>query len=167
MNRAVLEAQAAFVEAGYEATLGLQGDKPVVKVTANGVVNVIDPDRLNGLTPEQLGTLARNLPYRVIVRKAADGAYEGVTEESFCMATNKQRARLWWSGKAYSLLGEHVIDAVDHAERNATKPGDLVYDPLAPDSIVHVDWPHRFGKDLTRKDKYSDRNALFIIKEQA
>lgn len=167
MNTAALAMQAAFVEAGYETELSGQGGTPLLTVHSNGVANVIDPDRLEGLTPEQLAWVARNLPYRVIVRKGEDGAYEGVTEESFCMATHKQRARLWWSGKAYSILGEHVINGVDDAKHNAKKPGDVIYDPLAPDSIVRVDWPRRFNKDLPLKSKFSDRNAVFTVKEQA
>jgi hypothetical protein len=102
--------------------------------------------------------LGRFLPLRIILRNE-DGVLKGLTEESFCMAFDTSRVRVWWSGKAYSLLGEHIINGADDAKSNA-KPGDLIFDPLLEDCPIEVDWAA--WRSATRK--YEQRNAPFKLK---
>lgn len=103
--------------------------------------------------------LARFLPIRVVLRKGDDGEITGLCEGSFSMDWSKHNVRIWWSGKAYSFLGEHNLNGIDDAEHNA-KAGDLVIDPLLDDSPIEVDWD-RWQKAT---DKYGKRNAPFKIR---
>jgi hypothetical protein len=103
--------------------------------------------------------LSRYLPIRIVLRKTDDGL-EGLCEDSFSMSFSKYNVRIWWSGKAYSILGEHNINGIDDANHNA-KPGDLILDPLSEDCPVTIDW--RRWKDATTK--YNKRNAMFTVKE--
>jgi hypothetical protein len=108
-------------------------------------------------TPE---ALVRFLPIRVVLRKGEDGTLKGLTEESFSMGWEGKYVRVWWSGKAYSMLGEHDLSGIDDATHNAEE-GDLIIDPLAEDSPIQVDW----NSWLSATSKYYSRNAPFKIKE--
>lgn len=103
--------------------------------------------------------LSRYLPIRVVVRNT-DGLIEGLTENSFSMDWSKNRVNIFWSGKAYSILGEHILDGVANAKDNA-RNGDLVIDPLSNESPIEVDWE----KWLSSATKYDKRNAPFKVKE--
>lgn len=103
--------------------------------------------------------LSRYLPIRVVIRNV-DGKLEGLTENSFSMDWSENRVNIFWSGKAYSLLGEHILDGVENAKHNA-RNGDLVIDPLSDDSPIEVDWE----KWLSSTTKYDKRNAPFKVKE--
>lgn len=104
--------------------------------------------------------LQRFLPIRVVIRKGEDGVVQGLCEESFAMSMSPSNVRVWWSGKAYSILGEHNINGIDGAAQNA-KDGDMIINPLSEDSPIVIDWE----KWLTATNKYSKRNAPFKIKE--
>ena len=103
--------------------------------------------------------LARFLPIRVVLRKT-DDKLEGLCEDSFSMSFSDKTVRIWWSGKAYSILGEHFINGIDDAEHNA-KDGDLVLDPFSDDCPVEIDWA-RWRSATT---KYAKRNAPFKLRE--
>lgn len=103
--------------------------------------------------------LSRYLPLRVVLRKEDDGNLKGLCEESFSMSMSPAFVRIWWSGKAYSMLGEHILSGIDDAKHNA-KSGDLVLDPLAEDCPIEIDWE----KWLNATTKYGKRNAPFKIK---
>lgn len=103
--------------------------------------------------------LSRYLPIRVVIRKE-DDKIKGLIENSFSMDFSETRVRVWWSGKAYSFLGEHNLNGIEDAEHNA-KPGDLVIDPFAEDSPIEVDWA-AWEKST---DKFGKRNAPFRIRE--
>jgi hypothetical protein len=105
--------------------------------------------------------LIRFMPIRVILRKGEDGTLHGLCEESFSMSTQPTKIRIWWSGKAYSILGEHHINGIEDANYNA-KPGDLIIDPLAEDCPIEIDW----DRWLSAKDKFNQRNASFKLKEK-
>jgi hypothetical protein len=105
--------------------------------------------------------LIRFLPIRVVLRKGADGTMQGLCENSFSMSASPTNIRIWWSGKAYSILGEHHINGITDAEYN-TKEGDLMLDPLADDCPIEINW----DRWLTATDKYSQRNAPFKLKEK-
>jgi hypothetical protein len=104
--------------------------------------------------------LSRYLPIRVVLRKE-DDKFKGLIENSFSIDLSETRVRVWWSGKAYSILGEHNLNGIEDAERNA-KYGDLVVDPFAEDSPIEVDW-EAWGKAT---DKFGKRNAPFRIKDK-
>lgn len=104
--------------------------------------------------------LSRFLPIRIVLRKAPDGTLRGLCEESFSMSVNDNRVRIWWSGKAYSMLGEHDINGVEDAAHNAAA-GDIILDPLEGDCPVEVDW----GRWRIDTSKYGQRNAQFKVRE--
>ncbi len=104
--------------------------------------------------------IARFLPIRVVLRKQEDGTYHGLCEQSFAMSTEPNAVRIWWSGKAYSILGEHLINGIDDANYQL-KEGDIVIDPLSDDSPIEVDW----DKWVNATGKYGKRNAPFKMKE--
>lgn len=103
--------------------------------------------------------LVKYLPIRIVLRKSEDGTLKGLVEHSFAMDVATGGVRIWWSGKAYSMLGEHHINGIDDAKYNA-KAGDLIIDPLTEDCPVEIDWESW----LTATDKYNQRNARFKIK---
>lgn len=105
--------------------------------------------------------LSRFMPIRVVLREV-DGKLHGLTEESFTMNVSDTHVRIWWSGKAYSFLGEHFLDGTEDAAHNA-KPGDLILDPLDESCPVKIDW-ERWASATT---KYGKRNAPFTVKEKA
>ena len=104
--------------------------------------------------------LARYLPIRIVLRKNSDGILEGLCEDSFSMSFSGNCVRIWWSGKAYSVIGEHILNGIEDAEHNA-KDGDLILDPLSDDCPVIIDW----DRWIKASDKYGKRNAYFVIKE--
>lgn len=104
--------------------------------------------------------LSKYLPIRVVIRRSNDGKIEGRCEESFSMSYSDSRVRIWWSGKAYSILGEHIINGIDDARHNATGD-DIVVDPLLDDCPIEIDWD-RWTVSTT---KYDQRNASFKVKD--
>ncbi len=109
--------------------------------------------------------LARFLPIRCVFKRASDGALVGVTEENWNMAESRERVNIFWSGKAYSILGEHQINGAADAERNAGADC-IVVDPLADDSPVEINW--RYWLDAMKageRRKYDARNAPFFMKK--
>lgn len=116
------------------------------------------PDATHAVITHNLSHL---LPIRVVIRRTEDGKIEGLIENSFSMDWSSFRVNIFWSGKAYSILGEHNLDATKDAEHNA-KSGDLVIDPLAEDSPIEVDWA------IWRKAtlKFDKRNAPFTMRKQ-
>jgi len=106
--------------------------------------------------------LIRFLPIRIVMRKSQEGKLEGLCEESFSMGVYEHNVRIWWSGQAYSMLGEHKINGIDDAKYNA-KEGDFVLDPLAEDCPVEIDW----ARWLSATSKFGRRNAQFKIKGEA
>lgn len=105
------------------------------------------------------------LPIRVVL-ELQDGVIHGLTELSFAMQMDPKRVNIFWSGKAYSILGEHVVDGVSWADENC-KPnlGQVVVDPLSPDSPIEVDW-ERWLAAVTSPtgSKFHKRNAPFTAK---
>jgi len=57
------------------------------------------------------------------------------------------------------MFGEHLINGVNDAKYNA-KEGDFVFDPLADDCPVEIDW----ARWLSATSKFGQRNAQFKIK---
>lgn len=122
------------------------------------------------LREEDRARLERFLPIRVVVRRHADGAIEGLTEESWNLNWSHNRVNIFWSGKAYSILGETTLDGVADAKHNCEAtlpdlftPQELVIDPLAEDSPIAIDWL----RWLNASHKYDKRNAHFAPKGAA
>lgn len=113
------------------------------------------------MTPELAQKLERFLPIRVVVR-IEDGAIEGRVEHSFSMGWERKCINIFWSGNAYSMLGEHKLDGVSWAEQNVNSynPKEFVIDPLAEDSPVEIDWESW----LSATTKFDKRNAPFKVK---
>lgn len=109
--------------------------------------NEID-DRLRKLTP-----------IRVVIRKNSAGKIEGQVEHSFSMGWSENFVNIYWSGKAYSILGEHELNGIEWANGNAVNPGEMVIDPLAPDSPIQIDWTAWH----TATSKFDKRNAPFTV----
>ena len=104
-------------------------------------------------------------PMRVVLRLNKDGKVEGLTENSFDMGWSANRVRIWWSGKAFSMLGEHDIDGVQDAEYNRDDSQHLIFDPLADDCPVFVDWGAWWSAMQAGDNrKYDARNAIFLLK---
>lgn len=104
--------------------------------------------------------LSRYVPMRVVYKVEPEtGTIRGFTEESFSMGDSTACVRIWWSGKAYSLLGEHMLDAVADAEQYV-RDGYISVDPLSEECLIDIDWVA--WKSATTK--YSKRNAPFKIK---
>jgi hypothetical protein len=55
------------------------------------------------------------------------------------MGWSENLVNIYWSGTAYSMLGEHEMNAIEWANGNAINPGEMVIDPLTPDSPIKVD----------------------------
>ena len=104
--------------------------------------------------------LGRLMPLRCVIKRDEDGKIHGLTEESFSMGWETDRVNIFWSGKAYSILGEHVIDGVSTAQDNAERLGGIIIDPLSPDSPIVIDWQ----KWRAATNKYDKRNAPFTTK---
>lgn len=112
---------------------------------------------LDNSTKEQLD---RYLPIRVVVRETPTG-YEGLVEESWNMNWSPTHVQIYWSGTAYSILGEHTLDGVADAEHNVGE-GGAAYDPLADDCPVDINWKAW----LSARDKFGKRNAPFTVEPE-
>ena len=99
-------------------------------------------------------------PIRIVMREDESRQLKGLVEHSFAMDFDEKRTCIFWSGKAYSILGEHTLDGEKWAKENA-KPGDYVFDPLNSLCPVQIDWPTW----LTATDKFSKRNAPFTLRK--
>lgn len=102
--------------------------------------------------------LVRYLPIRIVLRKTED-KLQGLVENSFSMDMSDTHVSIFWSGKAYSMLGQHNLNGIKDAEHNA-KEGDLILDPFAEDCPVEINW----DKWLNATTKYGKRNAPFKLK---
>lgn len=113
------------------------------------------------MSPELMEKLERFLPIRVVAR-VEDGRIEGRVENSFSMDWEKSRINIFWSGKAYSMLGEHNLDGVSWANSNVNKYKytEFVLDPMQDDCPIEIDWESW----LAAKTKYDKRNAPFKAK---
>jgi len=104
--------------------------------------------------------ISRFLPVRIILRKN-EGKIEGYVEHSFSMDWSDKQVLIYWSGKAYSMLGEHQLDAIKWSSDNNVAAGGTIYDPLTEDCPVEIDW----DRWLTATNKFDKRNADFKLKD--
>lgn len=95
-------------------------------------------------------------PMRVVLSEDADGQLCGLVENSFSIDWKPSHAKIFWSGKAYSIIGEHQLDGIKDAKYNAKTKGWVMdpFDPLCPIEVDWVSW-------LTAESKWAKRNAPF------
>jgi len=108
--------------------------------------------------------LERYLPIGVVVT-LVDNKVHGIVEHSFSMADDPKRVRCFWSGKAYSILGEHQLNGMKDAAHNGKKSGEWVFDALSDECPIDVDW-EKWLASLAQDpgDKFAKRNAPFTVK---
>lgn len=105
--------------------------------------------------------LERYKPIRIVMREDKERKLKGLVEHSFSMDFDEKLACIFWSGKAFSILGEHELDGEKWAKGNA-KPGDFIFDPLDPFTCpVDIDW----AAWLSATDKFGKRNAPFSVRQ--
>lgn len=108
---------------------------------------------------ERLKELA---PIYAVFTVNKEGEIFGLVEESFSMSLSKDRANMFWSGKAYSNFGTtHVLDGKKWAEENCRKNGYFMLDLLDENCPVEID----FEGWLKAESKYNKRNAKFKVKK--
>lgn len=100
------------------------------------------------------------LPIRIILRFDENGNIEGLCEDSFSMSWMKDRVQVYWSGKAYSILGEHQLDAVRDSAVNAKKFKAYAFDPMDSMCPVKLDLA-RWLNGVYSNNKYEARNSIF------
>lgn len=103
-------------------------------------------------------------PMRIVIRPTDDGKYEGLIENSFDMGWSRERVCIFWSGKAYSILGEHQINGVEWAQQNCnTARGELMFDPEDPACPVDVNLKY-WHESWARRGKFDQRNGPFKMR---
>lgn len=100
-------------------------------------------------------------PLYAVLYVNPDQTLSGLIEHSFCMDWDKNRVNIFWSGQAYSILGEHTLDGKKNAQHNCNRKGAFVVDLLADDCPIEVDWVAW----LSATQKFYKRNAPFKMKE--
>lgn len=103
--------------------------------------------------------ISRYLPIRVILAEK-EGKLQGYVEHSFSMDWSETQVLIYWSGKAYSMLGEHKLDAIKWSSDNNVAAGGTIYDPLTEDCPIEIDW----ARWLSATNKFDKRNAPFKLK---
>lgn len=110
--------------------------------------------------------LERFLPLAVVLRYD-DMDIEGRIEHSFSIDWADNRIRIWWSGKAYSMLGEHTINGPEDGKYNMdlNNPKEFLFDALDPELPIEINW-EQWIKNMEQKpgDKFAKRNAPFTVK---
>jgi len=117
--------------------------------------------------------LTRFLPVRVLIGTPPGANHpQCLIEHSFSMDWSTDRVLIFWSGKAYSILGELKLDAakeiISQQQHYAAKHPDWkieACDPLAEDSPVEIDWD-RWLKALETGSKFDKRNAHFVLSDR-
>ena len=108
---------------------------------------------------EMMERIIKMAPFRIILKCDAEGKLQGLCENSFSMSWESNRVLIFWSGKAYSMLGEHELDAQKNAEHNRNKPDEAIYDPFSDECPIEIDWV----RWLNATSKYDQRNAHFTV----
>ncbi|MDX0267671.1 hypothetical protein GOC13_07490 [Sinorhizobium meliloti] len=118
----------------------------------------------------------------VLRRDKGQNGFTGLVEHSFSMDWGADEVRFWWTGKAYSILGEHQLDGRKDAESQAKhyreKHPDsefVVFDVRDPQLPVELDWSpylknREYGrsedpKEQRRWSKHAARNVRMKMKE--
>lgn len=98
------------------------------------------------------------LPMRVILR-THEGKIQGYVEQSFSMDWSDRYVQIYWTGKAYSIIGEHNLNGLKWAAENSKVNPENIHDPLDENCPIEIDWE----KWLNATDKFGKRNAPFKV----
>ena len=118
--------------------------------------------------------IKRLSPLWVVLRQApGENGWHGLVENSFTMEWNSDRVCIFWTGIAYSILGEHCINGQDSAreqvEYYTKKHPDCkiqAFDAQSPECPIEIDWDYWWeAMQAGARRKYDSRNAKFKIKE--
>lgn len=119
----------------------------------------------------------------IVLRRDKDqNSFRGLVEESFSMDWKEDAVRFWWTGKAYSILGEHQLDGRKDAEDQAQHYREkypasefVVFDVRDPQLPVTLDWDRyllnrAYGqsedpKEERRWSKWHARNVNMAMKD--
>ena len=106
--------------------------------------------------------------YVVVGQQPGDNALCAVIEHSFSMDASKTHAQLYWTGTAYTIVGEIEIDGKAHAEEqlrnfNRSRPGWNF-------RVFHIedeDCPIVLDLEAQRRatSKFGRRNVPFTMKD--
>lgn len=130
----------------------------------------VDASPVSELPDERL---RRFLPIRVLVATEPGANHpKCLIEHSFSMDWSADDCLLFWSGKAYSILGEHTLNAereiVAQQKFYAMKhPKWKVegIDPLSPESPIQVNWARWLAALETNGSKFGKRNAPYRLSD--
>lgn len=100
-------------------------------------------------------------PMYAVLYVNKDGTLSGLIENSFSMDLSRERVNIFWSGKGYSMLGEHSIDGKSWAQQNCRSRGYFMVDLTSEDCPIEVD----FEGWVLATSKFHKRNAKFKVKE--
>lgn len=123
------------------------------------------------LTPEEQAFLDRVLPIRALIGWAPGAnAPVALIEHSFSMDFSPDRALIFWSGTAHSILGtltlnaeEEVADQLEHYRKAKPDWRFEVIDPMTPDCPVLIDLKQWIRANLFGSIKFNKRNAHFTM----
>ncbi len=104
----------------------------------------------------------------VLAREPGSNCYKGLIENSFTMDWSSDRVRAFWTGKAYSILGEHQLDGQKDAEAQKKyykiKHPDWmieIFDARSPECPILINWEAWYKANT----KYDSRNMPFAMRE--
>lgn len=100
-------------------------------------------------------------PMYAVLYVNKDGTLSGLIENSFSMDLSRERVNIFWSGKGYSMLGEHSVDGKSWAKQNCRTRGYFMVDLTSADCPIEVD----FEGWISATSKFYKRNAKFKVKE--
>lgn len=100
-------------------------------------------------------------PMYAVLYVNPDATISGMIENSFTMGWDLKHVNVFWSGDAFSMLGEHHLNGEKDARANCTRKGAFVVNLLDDDCPVEIDWLTW----LNATHKFSQRNAPFKMKE--
>lgn len=101
-------------------------------------------------------------PMFAVVCVNPDGTLSGLVENSFAMSKSADRVNVFWSGRGYSMLGEHNLDGKSWAKQNCNPARGWFMVELGTENCpIEIDLVNWFQAT----SKYNKRNALFKMRE--
>jgi hypothetical protein len=133
-------------------------DAEALKLKMHELAGPLRPAKVISL--EVMDKLERFKPIAIVLKRE-DRKLQGLIEHSFAMDWDKERVNIFWSGKAYSMLGEHMLNGPKAAQSNCRGSKEAVFDALSLECPVDIDWE----RWLAATNKFDKRNAYFTEKE--
>jgi len=124
-------------------------------------------DRYPPLSEDEARDLEQFKPIRISLVRDPEGRWLGVVEHSMAMGTDRERVNIWWSGEAYSILGKHVLNAIDDTRNNPSTLNGEIFDPFDPACPVEINWSYWLrALREEKRGKFDKRNAPFAVREE-